>query len=219
MYPEIEIAEDVHSRFPDILVKSHTLDDIKVEPHARFIKARRKRILKGIQTQFKDVEIADHPVIQAYRTLYDKIGLDPDETPPSVQSLITRFLTKNQFPNINSVVDCVNLATLESMIPLGVFDVDAIKGQIVLRFSRPAEPFLELGRRTPDPLDGGRLVLADDEKVLSVYYWRDSEYQKVAEDTTRVAVLSCRVAGVTDEMIDGSLRIADEILRTAHPSE
>jgi len=216
MYPSVKIATDVQNQFLGIHVKMVKIEGITVQQRAGFMTARRKRILNSIRARYRSSDVRMDPIVRAYRELYSKIGLDPDETPPSVQALILRFLKNDQFPNINSVVDAVNLAALESMIPLGVFDIDAVEGEIVLRFSRDGEPFLELGKASAYPLKQGRLVLADDKKILSVFYWRDSEHQKIRENTKNVAVLACQVPGISDEMIENSLRIAEDIVRMAH---
>jgi len=212
----IKVAPDVHESFPDIRVKTVTIEGLAVKPKAEFITARRKKILNSIRTKYSSLDVNSDPIVQAYRSLYMKIGLNPDQTPPSVQALISRFIKTEQFPNINSVVDCVNLATLESMIPLGVFDLDCVAGDIVLRFSHEGEPFLELGKKESYALAKGKLILADSEKVLSVYYWRDSDYQKITEKTKNIAILACQVEGISDDMIDNSLAIAEELVKTSH---
>lgn len=215
----INISPDVRESFPDIRVKTTTIQGLDVKPKAEFITARRKKILNSIREKYTSQNVISDQTVQAYRSLYYKIGIDPDETPPSVQALITRFIKTEQFPNINSVVDCVNLATLESMIPLGVFDLDHVIGEVVLRYSQDREPFLELGKKEPYELAKGKLVIADSEKVLSVFYWRDSEHQKITEKTKNIAVLACQVEGISDAMIDNSITIVEEIIKTSHPSK
>ena len=212
----VKVSPDVQESFPEIKVKTATIQGLEVKPKAEFITARRKKILNSIRNKYSSLNVNSDQVVQAYRSLYIKIGLDPDETPPSVQALISRFIKTEQFPNINSVVDCVNLATLESMIPLGVFDLDCVTGEIVLRFSQEGEHFLELGKKEPYALAKGKLVLADREKVLSVFYWRDSDYQKITEKTKNIAILACQVEGISDDMIENSITIAEDIIKTSH---
>src|SRR5437763_6578535 len=60
-------------------------------------------------------EVEQPPFVQAYRSFYSHLGLDPNRTPPSVQGLVQRFLRGDvleKIPRIHPIVDAVNLAAV-----------------------------------------------------------------------------------------------------------
>src|SRR4051812_5085892 len=53
-------------------------------------------------------EVEQHPLVQAYRSFYLQLGLDPNRTPPSVQILVQRFFrgdVLSKIPTIHPIVD------------------------------------------------------------------------------------------------------------------
>jgi DNA/RNA-binding domain of Phe-tRNA-synthetase-like protein len=161
--------------------------------------------------------LGDVPEIACYRAFYRLLGLDPGRTPPSVESLISRFLIKpelTRFPAIHPIVDAVNVAAVASLVPLGVFDAERIRGAVTLARADGGEPFQGLGAPTPEPLSAGALILRDDEKVLSRFCYRDAEAQKITPSTTTVMLLGCLVPGMSAAAVDAALdRALDELTR------
>ncbi|QJC51032.1 hypothetical protein HGI30_05280 [Paenibacillus albicereus] len=156
-------------------------------------------------------DVADDPRIRAYSEFYRSIGLDPKKTPPSVQNLLQRFFIKDELarlPLIHPAVDAVNLAALEHRIPLGAFDSGAVVGSLRLDFTQGGEPFQGLGEPEAAELPAGVLVLADGEKVLSRFCYRDGEAQKVTAATRSVWLLGCQVPGIPRAEVEAALDAA-----------
>lgn len=92
------------------------------------------------------------------------------------------------------------------MVALGVFDADRVTGQVRLRLTAGAEPFQALGAASPEDLAAGRLVLADDERVLSLFGHRDGVHQAVTVESWNVLVLGCVVEGVPQSAVVAAVR-------------
>ncbi len=75
--------------------------------------------------------LKDNPIIRALRDFYWSIGIDPTKTRPSSEALVRRLLNSNSIPKINNVIDAGNIASIETLIPIGIYDLDKIKGSIV----------------------------------------------------------------------------------------
>lgn len=161
----------------------------------------------------KDVE--EFPPHAAYAALYRLIGFDPKKNPPSVQNLIQRFLARpslDRFPVINPMVDSVNVAAVDSGIPLGVFDDRHVRGDLFLAFTAGGEMFQPLGTPQPQPLPAGVLVLRDDENVLSQFCYRDGDTQKVTPTTAGFRLLGCQAPEITADAVKSALELALLIL-------
>ena len=104
--------------------------------------------------------LADPPAdAAAVRSMYKRVGLDPTRTRPSSEALLRRVRRGDAFPRINSMVDVCNWCSLEFQLPYGLYDVDQIVGDVVLRIGRDGEFYQ--GIRKDEVHVGGRLTLAD----------------------------------------------------------
>jgi DNA/RNA-binding domain of Phe-tRNA-synthetase-like protein len=50
------------------------------------------------------------------------------------------------FPQINTVVDVINLVSVESRLPIGLYDAAHISGPVVFRAGRPGETYKGIGK-------------------------------------------------------------------------
>lgn len=96
---------------------------------------------------------------QAVREMYRRIGLDPTKTRPSNEALLRRVRRGDPFPRVNSLVDAVNLCSLECQLPYGVYDRAALSGDLVLRLGRPGEAYAGIRKDTVHV--AGRVAVAD----------------------------------------------------------
>ncbi|MDG9722047.1 phenylalanine--tRNA ligase beta subunit-related protein [Streptomyces sp. DH41] len=164
-------------------------DAVWAEAHARWNGASR-------------AEVRADPRVTAYRELSRRLGSHPDKQPPSVQALIDRGLRGKPlgaWPRINPAVDAVNAAAVHTRVALGLFDRDQLAGRVRLRLADGTEEFHAIGADQPVVLEAGRPVLADDERVLSLFAHRDGVRQAVTARTRRVLLLACAVPGVSED--------------------
>jgi len=220
-YKEVAIGPLASTRLNGVSVLGTQLS-LKVQPKSAVGTwadwERLHQVWKGKSR--KDVE--RDPRVQAYRTFYTQMGLDPSRTPPSVQGLVQRFLRDEvltKIPVIHPIVDAVNLAAVESMVPLGVFDASRVKGEIALDLTKGGESFHPLGGSEVVSLEPGWIVLRDDEKVLSQFCHRDSDAQKITTNTTSVWLLGCQVPGVSAFEVLDALARAIELLNRDYTVE
>ncbi len=109
---------------------------------------------------FSDLRLLDHPNISAVRQAYRRLGADPNRYRNSAESLLRRVLRGKQFPRVNNLVDANNLFTLQTLSPVGVYDLSQIRGVIRFQAGRKSETMATLGGGTL-PLQG-LPVFADD---------------------------------------------------------
>jgi DNA/RNA-binding domain of Phe-tRNA-synthetase-like protein len=99
-------------------------------------------------------------VIAAVRAMYRRFGLDPTKTRPSSEALLRRVRRGEGLPRINSVVDVCNWCSLEMQLPYGLYDLDRIESDVVLRLGAAGEGYE--GIRKDRVNVAGRLTLADE---------------------------------------------------------
>jgi DNA/RNA-binding domain of Phe-tRNA-synthetase-like protein len=95
----------------------------------------------------------------AVRAMYKRVGIDPTKTRPSSEALLRRVRKGDPLPRINSMVDVCNWCSLEFQLPYGLYDLDRIEGDVILRLGAEGEGYE--GIRKDDVHVGGRIALAD----------------------------------------------------------
>lgn len=100
------------------------------------------------------------PGLQEARDLYKSFGMDPSRHRPSSEALLRRVLKGKDLYRISNVVDSCNLASLEFLLPVGMYDLAKVTGDVVLRTGRDGEQYP--GIRKGDVHLAGRLGLFDE---------------------------------------------------------
>jgi len=87
------------------------------------------------------------PVIAGVRAAFKAIGKDPSRYRPSSEALTRRILSGKGLYSVNNVVDCGNLVSLMTGVPVGCYDAAWLKGdEITLRVGQPGETYEGVGR-------------------------------------------------------------------------
>jgi len=94
------------------------------------------------------------------RALYRRFGLDPTRHRPSSEALLRRLRRGEPFPRVNSLVDVANVVSLRLQVPVGLYDLDQVRGRLRLRLGREQEGYLGIRRGHVDV--SGRICVADD---------------------------------------------------------
>ena len=97
--------------------------------------------------------------VASVRTMYKRVGLDPNKARPSSEALLRRVRKGDTLPRINSMVDVCNWCSLEFQLPYGLYDASKIDGDVELRIGRAGESYA--GIRKDEVHVEGRIALAD----------------------------------------------------------
>ena len=89
---------------------------------------------------------------------------------------------------------------METLVSIGIYDVDKIKGKLHFRLSLEGEVFKPIGGSV-EKLKKGVPVLADGEKILHLYPHRDSVDTMVTGKTRHVLVISAGIPGIPREKV------------------
>ena len=86
------------------------------------------------------------PQVEATRAAYKALGKDPARYRGSAEALLRRLVAGKGLPQINSVVDIINLVSVESRLPIGLYDLAHVTGEIVFRAGRAGETYKGIGK-------------------------------------------------------------------------
>lgn len=90
--------------------------------------------------------VLESPQVEAVRRAYKALGKDPARYRGSAEALLRRIVAGKGFPQINAVVDVINVVSVESRLPVGLYDLAHLVGGIVFRAGRAGETYKGIGK-------------------------------------------------------------------------
>jgi DNA/RNA-binding domain of Phe-tRNA-synthetase-like protein len=171
-----------------------------------------KEKLRELSDRFRGaqaINLRQQPIPWAYRVFFRHIGLDPDTTRTPVEQVALDRMHDGRFKSRNRILDALTLAVAESGVAVQAFDAGAIKGRLGIRAAEENEPFE--GRTTP--LAAGTLVVADEERPVSILFGSLAPSAEPGRHTERVTLAAVRVKGVPDIAIEEALWLGESALQ------
>jgi DNA/RNA-binding domain of Phe-tRNA-synthetase-like protein len=147
--------------------------------------------MDALENRFRETykldDINKRPAIHATRLAYKALGKEPGRYRPSAEALCRRILREIPLYRINTLVDIINIISVESGFSIGAFDIGKIQGNILtLGIGKAGEDFEAIGR--------GQLNI----EGLPVYRdatggigtpTSDHERTKITEETTELVII------------------------------
>ncbi len=92
-------------------------------------------------------DIKKNQAIAATRNVYKHLGKDPNRYRPSSEALCRRIIRGLPLYQIDTLVDIINLVSIQTGYSIGGFDAQKIEGDVLtLGVGMPEEPYEAIGR-------------------------------------------------------------------------
>jgi DNA/RNA-binding domain of Phe-tRNA-synthetase-like protein len=101
-----------------------------------------ERILKLPESK----AVLESAAILATRAGYKALGKDPARYRGSAEALLRRVIAGKGLPRINNVVDVINFVSVESRLPVGLYDLAHVQGDVVFRAGWAGETYKGIGK-------------------------------------------------------------------------
>ncbi len=151
--------------------------------------------------------LSEYEQIAAVRGLQKSFGFDPTRYRPSSEALLRRVLKGQGLPQINSAVDVNNLCSLEFMLPMCIYDLRHVRGQVRVCIGEPGEAYPGIGRQVFQAAH--KVIIADDAGIMGSTV-SDSERTKVTTATTDILLAIYAPAGQDPQIIQAYAALAGE---------
>lgn len=143
---EIRVSDELKSVCPHFRGIA-VLAQVENSVHSESLWKRIEDVVSGYKASHKIEDVRHNPVIAATREAYKKSGKDPNRYRPSAEALCRRILRDLPLYRINTLVDIINLVSLQTGYSIGGFDRNKIAGnELVLGIGKEAEPYEAIGR-------------------------------------------------------------------------
>ena len=184
---KFKVYDEVFKKLPDLYFGVVVGNQINNQQNIPEIYDLMKNEMSKLENNLTGVNLKEYQGIIPYREAFNKLNLNPNKFMSSVEAMVKRVSKGNVLPSINPVVDLVNSISLKYILPMGAHDLDALVGEIALRFSRKGDAFTPLGEEVVEVLDSGELVYADSKRIRTRrWIWRQSNIGKIDENSKNI---------------------------------
>jgi DNA/RNA-binding domain of Phe-tRNA-synthetase-like protein len=194
MAPQISIDDELKKKAPRTALGCVTADVTAGETPSALsaeLKSREEEILRLPEPR----AVLESAPVLATRSAYKALGKDPARYRGSAEALLRRVIAGKGLPRINAVVDVINLVSIESRMPVGLYALAAVSGDIVFRAGRAGETYKGIGKYDLN-LEG--LPLFADALGPHGSATSDSERTMVTAATTQIVALIVSFGGAGD---------------------
>ncbi|MEK3980452.1 phenylalanine--tRNA ligase beta subunit-related protein [Psychrobacillus sp. FSL K6-2836] len=105
---------------------------IVVTSSPQMLKGRLQLFQEQLFFELDDKAVTDFDGIKEWRALWKKFGADPNRYRPSMEAMYRRIAKQNYITPMHSAVDLNNFFSVQYEIPMGIYDVANIHGNITL---------------------------------------------------------------------------------------
>jgi DNA/RNA-binding domain of Phe-tRNA-synthetase-like protein len=186
----LTISEDVLSRFPAAVLGVAVAREVDNAGEDAALVERLRQAQAGASAQFRDLPVTEHPNIAVWREAYRRFGAKPKDYHSSIENLVRRALRGQALPHINRLVDIYNAVSLETLLPAGAEDLDAIQGDVELAVAGDEPPVRLLGEPEARPPRPGEVIYRD--RVGAIcrrWNWKEADRTKLTEATRNALVV------------------------------
>lgn len=150
---------DIKIELPGVRLGLVEASDVEVHPASADLVAEMDRVCSSLRERLTVEQVVELPGVRAVRAMFRAWNMDPSKYRPSSEALLRRVVQGKGLYHISNVVDVINLDSIESAWPLGLYDLAHVNFPVAFRHGRASETYYGIGRRLWH-LEG-RPVLAD----------------------------------------------------------
>jgi DNA/RNA-binding domain of Phe-tRNA-synthetase-like protein len=179
-----EIWRDFPELVPGVLHAGGITANAAVDaPLQQFQAVARSRLAAGPESEL--------PEIAAWRRAFSRMGLKPTQYRCASEALLRRFRKEDALPRIHPLIDLCNAVSLAFAIPVAVFDLAKIEGDLTVRHAAGDETYLAFSGETEQP-EPREVIFADAAARAHARRWtnRQSALSAVRAETATVLVVA-----------------------------
>lgn len=181
-------SNEMWAEFPELVAGTLFAEGITstvdaANPVARYHAIAAERLAEGPESEM--------PEIQAWRRSFSKMGLKPTQYRCASEALLRRFRQEGALPRLHPLVDLCNAASIAFAIPVAVFDLSKISGDLEVRHADGSEAYLTFAGEMEHP-EAGEVIFADAARQAHARRWtnRQSGLSAVRDGTRSVLIVA-----------------------------
>jgi DNA/RNA-binding domain of Phe-tRNA-synthetase-like protein len=150
---------EIQIKLPGVKLGIVEADSIRVTLVNENLASVMDAICERKRREFTIESLAEAPAVRSVRGMFREWDMDPSKYRPSSEALLRRVIQGKGLYRISNVVDIINIGSIETGWPYGLYDRSKIAPPIAFRHGLAGESYEGIGKRIWH-LEG-RPVLAD----------------------------------------------------------
>ncbi len=146
------------------------------------LKGRLQLFQESLYFELEDKTVTSLEGISEWRSLFKALGKDPNRYRHSAEAMYRRVQKHNFLTPVNSAIDLNNFFSLQYQIPLGIYDMNSLEGDLMIRAGDQGEEYLGLNGRM-NSLES--LIVSADQQGPFGSPFVDSKRSAVSNETTQ----------------------------------
>lgn len=174
--------------------------DIVVSKGNRDLERELTEVIKECRKRYNNdvAALMKGEILDDTRKMFKAFGVDPTKYRPSAEALLRRIVSGEDIYHINTVVDVNNLGSMKFELPVGVYNLDALKGNVKFKIGSEKEDIETISKRKLRMK--GVIVSCDDERIFGSPV-ADSDKSKITPDVKNVLLLVYAPPSTTEDYI------------------
>ncbi|MCA0989245.1 B3/B4 domain-containing protein [Guptibacillus algicola] len=207
------LSTSITETIPDFKVGWITYHDIVVENSPQMVRGRYQFYLETMMMDLEETELTSFPQVKEWRSVFKNLGTDPSRYRPSSEALLRRLKKGSDLPSIHSAADINNLLSLQYKIPIGIYDLDLVKGPITVEIGNELASYQGLNGRE---VNFNNKPVSSDEKGPFGSPIVDSKRTAVTEKTRNAIQLYYIQPSLSSEEAKKLLQASGEMFNQIH---
>jgi DNA/RNA-binding domain of Phe-tRNA-synthetase-like protein len=194
------------AEFPQLSVTTLMLSGVSGDEETT---ATAQPFLDRASARLAERQESEFPEIVAWRRAFSQMGLKPTQYRCASEALLRRYKKEGTLPAIHPLVDLCNAVSLAYAIPIAVFDLERVHGDLTVRHAIGTETYATFGGDTENP-DAGEVIFADEAGNAHARRWtnRQSALSAIFPATRTVLIVS---EAMHDAGAQDTKRLRDEL--------
>ena len=204
---QLQLDDSLRARIAGVTFGMVTIQDVIVSERNDRLWSHIEALYQRQASEFTLERLAENAQIAAVRGLQKSFGFDPTRYRPSSEALLRRVLKGQGLHQVNSAVDVNNLCSLEWLLPMCIYDLGNVKGQVRVRIGEPGEEYPGIGRQMFQAEN--KVIIADESGIMGSTV-SDSERTKVTTATTDILLAIYAPSSLDPRMIERYATLAGQ---------
>lgn len=144
---EFNLSPQLCTIIPDFKIGVIRYDNIEVGSSPQMLKGRLQLFQESLFFELEDKNVTDYVGISEWRTIFRMVGKDPNRYRHSVEALYRRVKKHQYLQPVNSATDINNFFSLQYEVPIGIYDLQKLSGDVTMRLGIDGEEYMGLNGR------------------------------------------------------------------------
>lgn len=210
---KVNCDKKIFEKFPEASFHGVVFHKVNLLNEATANSWKEKAVESVKEKAIKPELLVENFAIKEWRDAYHKFGLKPSKYRSSIEQLYKRALKGDYLQTRFPLVNFYSYVSISNIIPMGGYDLDFIKDEIYIRYTKEGEEFQAIGEREAIKSPPNILSYADKEGIIC-WAWnhRDSLRTCFNDKTQKAIFFADSATNKTYEMAQKSIQDLSETL-------